>query len=192
MWLRAYVALAALALVAAGCSLGGSSHPTLSYGQAVKRAQADGFLSVRRQPRATYICTGHAMSIGAKPLAGGRAPGVPMRYGFSFTDRRAPPVPNRFGVVMLVLVFSKPGYAAHCAASGLYGFRHTIKGVSKNGTTIFQPSRRISADILYVRGLGYDTWVARGDAIGLGQAGNAHDIRLVEADLARLTAQMSG
>jgi hypothetical protein len=53
--------------------------------------------------------------------------------------------------------------------------------------------RRITADTTFSRPLRYyDTWVANGNAIGLGQANHLADAKLVRADLARLTAEISG
>ncbi len=187
---RSTLCPAILAVAAAGCSLGGASHVTATYTQAVERARADGLVSIHREPRVSYVCSEHAMSIGAEPLAGGPAPGVRMSYGFSYSDPRLG-APSS-GTVAFVIVFAKPGYAAQCAQGGQYAFRHVPAQGQTGAVGAVQPTRRISPEILSAPGLYYDTWVVHGDAIGLGQAGNLRTIRRVTADLSRLTAQISG
>jgi hypothetical protein len=85
---------------------------------------------------------------------------------------------------MHLVVLPRADHAARCAASGPYAARHGAPGV--------QPTRMIATDLVFDAGAGwYASWMARGTVLATGSAASLHDARLMRADLARLTAQIS-
>ncbi len=191
-----------IATVAAGCSLGGSSHGTLTLKQALDRARADGFVRVASSSGPAWHCAAHALHLETQP--GDATPGTRPGYTLAFGDRRAPPTADgtaRAG--MSIVLFPSAGFAARCAAAGLYSSQHQM--VVNNGKQTVYRWRRISADTIVVNEhpLGikgtvpgttgeYDTWLASGRVLAFGIAYNLPNSRIVQADLARLAGEISG
>lgn len=193
-----------IAALAAGCSLGGTSHSTLTLSQAEQRARDDGFVKVVNSPGLTWHCSGHEMHLGDQP--GDTTSGTRPSYRLDFGDRRAPAAADGSArVAMTVVLFPSAGFAARCAAGGLYAGQHEFFVDKATGKQTVQPSRRISADTIaiYVHRANtpgslpghtgeYDTWLASGRVLAFGLAYNRADSQIVQQDLARLAAQISG
>jgi hypothetical protein len=209
--MRTWLVGVAVTAATAACAGGGSgSHATLTAGQAVHRARMDGFTRAGRGPRGeSWRCSARTSQIGPAQTTGRYADYTRPVYSIEFGDRRAPPTQdNTDRIVMSVIVFADARFAARCAHAGIYTSEHqpinlaaaAQGGHSKTfgyrliaGTTVETHMHKPGAPgTLFPTDGQYETYVAHGRALALGLAYNRHDSRVVQGDLVRIAAEISG
>jgi hypothetical protein len=206
------VAALALVAVAAGCFGGsGASHRTLTAAEAVHRARADGFTRVSRQAGQSWRCRDRLVETGPRTTVGPYASYRRATYALQFGDRRLPNVDdNTAQIAMYVAVLPDASLAARCARAGRYQADHVpveppgfvqpglgqmrvIPHRTLGPTTIVTHEHKIGRPgSLYPDDGDYQTSLARGRVLALGLAHTRSASRIVQADLARLAAQIAG
>jgi hypothetical protein len=197
-WTRA--GLIAAALAATGCAGGSSSHVAMTATQAIHQARADGFVDVGRRRAGSWRCAPHAFGVGPAQTTGRYSDYARPVYSVEFGDRRAPAhADNTARVGMAVDVFRSAAFAARCAKSALeserllmsHGKLLPYKVISD--TTVEHGMHPVDTPGNTPGDTGqFETWLADGRAFAWGIAYNAHDSRIVQADLARLAHEVGG
>jgi hypothetical protein len=203
--MRTLLAGLAVTAAAAGCAGGGSgSHSTLTAAQALHQASRDGFTRAGRGPRGeSWQCTARSTKVGPAQTTGRYANYRRPVYTIEFGDRRAPPANDNTGrIAMAVFVFADARFAARCARAGIYTSEHypVVLGRSKTlpykliaGTTVetHMHKGQVPGEV-FPRDGQYETYLASGRAFAIGLAYTEHDSRIVQGDLARIAAEISG
>jgi hypothetical protein len=208
--MRTLLAGLAVTAAAAGCAGGGSgSHSTLTAAQALHQARTDGFTQAVRGPRGeSWQCSARSSKIGPAQTTGKYAGYRRPVYTIEFGDRGAPPTNDNTGrIAMAVFVFADAGLAARCAHAGIYTSEHypvhpeaVALGNSKTlpykliaGTTVeTHMHKRDLPGAVFPSDGQYETFIASGRAFAIGLAYTEHDSRIVQRDLARIAAEISG
>ena len=196
----------ALVAVAAGCFGGSSaSQRTLTAAEALHRARADGFTGVSRSAGESWRCRERSVETGPRTTVGQYASYRRASYDLRFGDRRFPTVDdNTAQIAMYVTVLPDASLAARCARAGLYEAYHVPvePGLAKMRTLRHRMVGRTTIET-YMHKLGqpgslypddgvYQTNLARGRVLALGLAHTRKAALVVEADLARIAAQIAG
>ncbi|MGH9644114.1 MAG: hypothetical protein ACRD3Q_17040 [Terriglobales bacterium] len=130
-------------------------------------------------------------------------------YTVQFGDGHAPPTSdNTARIAMAVFVFADADFAARCAHAGIYTSEHeplhpdaVAAGLRSKtfpykliaGTTVeTHMHRRDLPGAVFPSDGRYETYLASGRAYAIGLAYSEHDSRIVQRDLARIAAQISG
>ena len=181
-----------LLMVAAAFGFGGRGLTLTAQAQVVAAARGARLQHVTAPARTSLRCTAQALGFGPAVRVPSRAATLPLpAYRVMFTDPRLP------GEVMQVYVLGHPGQASLCARGGMYAARHLPgDGMHDFPTAREWPSRRIDA-VTVENGSppgpgGYWIYMARGRMLGIGGARTRGGASVVEHDLARLAAQISG
>ena len=207
MRIRTLLAGLAVTAVAAGCA--GGSHSTLTAAQALHKARTDGFTRAGHGPRESWECSARTSKVGPPLPTGPFANYKRSMYAIEFGDRRAPPTSdNTARIAMAVFVFADADFAARCVHAGIYTSEHQpihpdAVALSHRSKTF--PYRLIAGTTvethMHKRGLPgavfpsdgrYETYLASGHVYAIGLAYSEHDSRIVQQDLARIAAQISG
>ena len=207
-------AMGALALVAAaaGC-FGGSraSRPTLSAVEALHQAQADGFTRVSRSKGVCWRCRDRLVETGPTTTVGQYASYRRATYALQFGDKRLPNVDdNTAQIAMYVTVLPDASLAARCARAGRYQTDHVPveqPGFVEPGLAQMRviPHRMVGPTTtethmhklgapgsLYPDDGTYQTNFSRGRVLAIGFAYTRSASLIVQADLARIAAQIAG
>jgi hypothetical protein len=208
--MRTLLAGLAITAVAAGCAGGGSgSHSTLTAAQALHQARTDGFTRAGHGPRESLECSARTSKVGPPQPTGRYADYKRPVYTIEFGDRRVPPTSDNTGrIAMAVFVFADQDFAARCAHAGMYTAEHypidpdavAVGRRSKTfpykliGETTVETRmhKRDAPGAVFPSDGQYETFLASGRVFAIGLAYTEHDSRIVQRDLARIAAQISG
>lgn len=203
--MRTLLAGLAVTAAAAGCAGGGSgSHSTLTAAQALHQARTDGFIRAGRGPQGeSWQCSARSSKIGPAQTTGKYADYKRPVYTIEFGDRRAPPTGDNTGrIAMAVLVFADARFAARCAHAGIYTSEHYPVALGASKTLPYKLIAETTVEThKHKRGLPgavfpsdgqYETYLASGRVYAIGLAYSEHDSRIVQQDLTRIAAQISG
>jgi hypothetical protein len=208
--MRTLLAGLAVTAVSAGCAGGGSgSHSALTAAQALHQARTDGFTNAGHGPRESFECSARTSKVGPPQPTGQYANYKRPVYTIEFGDRHAPPTSdNTARIAMAVFVFADADFAGRCAHAGIYASEHQPVHpdavASGSGSKTF-PYKLIAGTTvethMHKRGLPgavfpsdgqYETYLASGRVYAIGLAYSEHDSRIVQQDLTRIAAQISG
>jgi hypothetical protein len=200
----------AVTAVAAGCAGGGSgSDSTLTAAQALRQARTDGFTGAGHGPPESWQCSARTTKIGPPQPTGRYANYKRSMYAIEFGDRRVPPTSdNTARIAMAVFVFADADVAARCAHAGIYTSEHQPvhpDAVASGHRSKTFPYKLIAATTVethmhkqdvpgavFPSDGQYETYLASGRVFAIGLAYTEHDSRIVERDLARIAAEISG
>jgi hypothetical protein len=130
-------------------------------------------------------------------------------YSIEFGDRRVPPTTdNTARIAMAVFVFADTGFADRCAHAGIYtsenqpvnpgavasGRRSKTFPDKLIGETTVETHmhKRDAPGAVFPSDGQYETYLASGRVFAIGLAYTEHGSRIVQRDLARIAAQISG
>ena len=195
----------AVTFLAAGCAGGGAAHhPTFTVAQALRQARRDGFRGpVRVAPAGSLRCDKRTLDFGPTQTTGRYAAYERPSYGIGFDDRRAPPTADDTArVAMELFVLPSARFAARCAQGGIYSQKHAevrlgfpklwpYKVISPTTVEIGMHKSDAPGSVRGQTGE-YDTYLADGRVFAFGLAYNTHDSQIVQADLARIAAEIAG
>jgi hypothetical protein len=208
--LRTLLAGLVVTALAAGCAGGGSgSHSVLTAAQALHQARTDGFTRAVHRPRESLKCNARTSTVGPPQPTGRYADYKLPMYSIEFGDRRVPPTSdNTARIAMAVFVFADTGFAARCAHAGIYTSEH--QPVHPDAVALGRRSKTFPYKLIgettvethmHKRGAAgtwfpsdgqYETFLASGGVYAIGLAYTEHDSRIVQQDLARIAAEISG
>jgi hypothetical protein len=184
-----------------------------SQAQAVSIAKGDGFTVQLGSPGIHPLtCTRKGLDFGT--IAQGTRPAaraIEPRYVLSITDRKLHPLrdgnngPTNGGILLLLALPSRAA-AKRCAAAGIYGAQHRIAAVTQQGQTPgatlpYTMFSAVTVDINphgakaagFIRGTTgeFDTYMAQGHVLAIGQTSNETQATIAEADLRQLLSQIA-
>ena len=206
--MRTLLAGLAVTAVLAACA-GGGSGSALTAAQALHQARTDGFTRAGHGPRESWQCRARTAKIGPPQPTGQFADYTRSVYSIEFGDRRVPPTSdNTARIGMAVFVFADADFAARCAHAGIYTSEH--QPVHPDAVALGQRSKtfpykligettvethmhkRDAPGAVFPSDGQYETSLANGRVFAIGLAYTEHDSRIVQQDLARIAAQISG
>jgi hypothetical protein len=202
---RPWLVAPAIVALAAGCFGSSSAHLTLTGGQAVRRARADGFTGVVRKSAGSWHCDRYGVDYGPEAMTGKYASYQRPSYQLSMGDKRVPLTKNGTGRILIgVVVFPDASTAARCARALLWETDHprvsfvvgrqpVIRHRMITPVTIETHTHNPNSPGNIAGDDGeYDTVFAHGRVLALGLAYNEPDSRIVEDDLQRIASQIAG
>jgi hypothetical protein len=138
------------------------------------------------------------------PVAGTYAGFTRPRYTVIFGDKRVPPDAQRtLRAAMQLIVFDSPAMALQCAQVGMYALRHQLVHADdpssgyRRFTPISYATVGLGVNEQGARGAlpgttgDYQTVMADGPVLALGDAYNVHDSTIVEDDLRRIAGELN-
>ena len=185
---------ASITMVTAACVGSSSSHATLSGPQTMRQLAGLGMTGITPLARASYRCD-HAFELGPARRTGRFQRYAPARYAVGFRD-------DSTHGMMMVIVFPNAATAQACVRGARFAVTH-----SHSWQTWQQPLpyRAVSPATIETHPVApgtpevvpgymgeFDTALARGPVLAMGEAGNLHDSATVERDLARAASAIAG